>query len=200
MPFVHRDIQRLFRVIGDYRWPICVAGGAAVDCSRAIDIDLFVLDIKHQFRDAQMIAARIGTKLLRVEQFFPDSCDGAVNRTLVCSVAVPGVSRPVQICTASYLTPHELIESFDLSVHMAAITLGGQIVRSPQTTSPTSEIRICRWTTPIATLDRARKLAERYHTTIHPADLHRLQDLITRATFTGRLLAEEEQEKEYASD
>jgi hypothetical protein len=186
---MHKDLKILFDVAAREGLSVCVAGGAAFDYKLASDIDLWVLDVEHRVGDAQRLALALAenehdlerndapsVQLVEDPSYADDS-----DHMLVARVVVPGISKGVDILTATHLTPEELISSFDVSTHMWAVKPPHHLVADiDKTTTRSQEVRISRFTTPEATMKRATKIALRYGLTINESDWRKAEALIAK--------------------
>ena len=153
-----------------YRHQAVVAGGAAVDLTRASDIDIFVLNLPVA-KDLQLLLKAIeglpgiefAASDLNLEYTGP-------NRHIA---TIPGI-LPIQIMASECVDVTDLLSNFDLSTHCVAVSPDGNVHTIAQTTPPTSSPHIVNLRNPEKTLDRYRKLCLRYGIQPDLEDLRRL--------------------------
>ena len=162
-----------------------IAGGAVVSFPKAKDVDIWILSCG----SASCMAERAVRSTIRehLHDFFGDedfftpeweektidvdyaNADGRVLFT------TQYLGKKVQILGTRFTTVTELLTHFDLSVHQAALLPGsGAIVELCSTTQVGEVIRVTNYHSPEHTFARARKLCQRYGTTVHTMDLSRL--------------------------
>ncbi len=155
-----------------------IAGGAAVPENYAVDsdIDFFVLSqigTKADEHEATLRATFDAwwpnlAKSLNIKAYpfevTARSNDEAEEYTHAARVLYDGVyiGRKFQIMASTEDTIHNLLNSFDLSVHMVAVDQNGLSFATERTTGPRDIIRVHNVVNPNTTLVRYRKLYKRY--------------------------------------
>jgi len=134
-----------------------VAGGAVTDIARCSDIDLWLI--------AEDIETIVATELkfladkryaFEPEPFYPD-------KQLFKIATIPYHPKDVQLLGFKTDSISGLLDRFDLSVHMHAISVhDGYRFDHVAATYPGQAIKVNRWTTPASTLRRYFAFCQRY--------------------------------------
>lgn len=147
------EFKQIYEIAKKCRVECVIAGGAVADFDKASDVDVFLLDSS---RTARFLVALDPFESVNHPYTLRD--DGSF---LVIGVGHPSwCPKPVQVILKTAITVHELLRSFDLSVHQWAVMPNGTVVGTDTSTLPGQMIRVNRWDE--HTFGRLAKMYQRY--------------------------------------
>lgn len=162
----------------ELRLDALIAGGAAVRYDLADDVDIWILGkLPGNLAHSRILQTQIAEQLFSLnksnDELFapvvsfdvPDLIDvkaAAYMTAVVKLVEGTYLDKKFQVLHAESVYPMDLLASFDLSVHQAALTYDGAFVTAPSTTKVREPIQIVKLDTPIHTFKRYYKLFHRY--------------------------------------
>jgi len=155
----------------------CIAGGAVLDFERAKDIDLWVLAGDRMPEEvAALTHDHIDLMGYKYEMWQPYP-----QRHMFKVADVPFTeSKPVQVMVYPAHRADQLLELFDISVHMHALLPDGRLMNVGKSTKPGETIRVVRFDTPYSTLRRYFAFCQRYSAQIVWNDVEELCEEIAR--------------------
>lgn len=146
-----------------------IAGGYAADPTKAEDVDLWVYGFTNLDEAAERIhdhlnAGGVKWDLPEVKQY--DGAEAELDNEDVAVIAELYSTKAglkVQLIISKHPTPQDILETFDLSVHMWAFGRYGEgYIGISRSTKECEPIRVTRLTTPRRTLERYYRLCMRY--------------------------------------
>jgi hypothetical protein len=178
-----QSVHDLFTFAGGDWNRAFVAGGYAVEPTKALDVDLWVPASPGagSFADrADVILADLqARKIDHVVNMHPYP-DQLGPRFLVATIENAYDGKDVQLLITSHRSAQELVDSFDISTHMLARDVDGKATFGKNFTSNRVSPKVCRWDTPSDTLKRLRKISQRYRIDPNPCEVWKLEDLSAR--------------------
>lgn len=172
----------------------CIAGGFAASERLAGDIDLWVLNYPgrtdHLWENISEYLRHNEVKF-RETMFSYASTNGSTLRFVLRDhyVRAKDDFLDVQILEAHQFTPGELVEAFDISTHMIALTQNETICGRRWTGIHETPV-VLRFDKPEGVTERLDKICKRYGITARPEDLAELE-ILTQAEAVNDGLSED---------
>ena len=164
-----------------------VCGGAAVDCTRAGDIDVFYTRVERGYstRTVEELKAELREKLppgMFVENGMPMFTEEGMYNPQSCPIGngLYGLFK-VQFIYVNAQTVQEILNYFDLSVHMVGVDAFRDsmcVYYGKDWTATYEPIKVCNVFDPVRTYARLLKLAQRYDTTVDKASADALKQTV----------------------
>lgn len=146
-------LDTLFDYLEELKLTGVIAGGAAVRYQDASDIDVFILGGNPW--ECQQLANKIG-----VEWLMDGSQYGEIPNALIATCYPDWSSKPIQIIASQRKTVLDLLDHFDTSIHMVALTDTDVWVKGAKSTETNQPFQVFNGSD--VSMARADKLAARY--------------------------------------
>jgi hypothetical protein len=165
LPALHPELAWVYQRLQGLK--CIIAGGAALDATRAEDIDVFFYtrwaweDGISRFVNAAPVWDYAGLSVWATPRT-PDH-------------------RIIHGVVGAESTLKAVLARFDTSTHQCALLRDGTFVPGPSWTPPTVAPQVLRTTTPVSTLDRYRRICKRYGHAEDAATVMRLEFLADAA-------------------
>ena len=183
--------KRIFDIIPkQYHENTFIAGGAAVDLEKALDIDIFVLRIitKHEndvlkavialtpgitFRPEDIPTGMPGVKR-HIKSLLKTDSNVDKHFNVIADIDTRGLLPPIQIIGSPFLTVYDLLNDFDISTHCVAYGTDGNRHIIPRTTALDVPPKIVNSNIPNISISRYRRTCLRYGLRPDPDELVQL--------------------------
>lgn len=173
------SIHDLFAFAGPEWATAVIAGGYAVEPTKAQDVDLWlpaIIDTTFELR-ANAILERLTEDGIEHEPNLRAYPNDLGDRYLVATIPEGFDKKDVQVLITSHRTAQGLVDSFDISTHMLALDLNTRSTFGKEYTHTGQRPKVCRWDTPTDTLKRLFKICSRYNLTPLASDVMKLEAL-----------------------